>query len=82
MREIGFPISQKENEFRRALVPDDLKKVRNCGQLYFESGYGEQIGYGDSDYKRYGCHMVSHEESLDKILSVMLKLVMQTIFLN
>lgn len=66
MREIGFPISQKENEFRRALVPDDLKKVRNCGQLYFESGYGEQIGYGDSDYKRYGCHMVSHEESLDK----------------
>ena len=66
MREIGFPISQKENEFRRALVPDDLKKVRNCGQLYFESGYGEQIGYGDSDYKRYGCHMFSHEESLDK----------------
>ena len=66
MRKIGFPISKKENEFRRALIPADLKVVKNCGQLYFEKGYGEQIGYSDSDYERYGCHMVSHEESLAK----------------
>ena len=43
MRKIGFPISKKENEFRRALIPADLKVVKNCGQLYFEKGYGEQI---------------------------------------
>lgn len=66
MREIGFPISKKENEFRRALIPADLKIVKNCGRLYFEKGYGEQIGYSDNDYERYGCHMVSHKESLAK----------------
>ena len=36
MNSIGFPISKKENEHRRALVLDDIKKIKNKSQLYFE----------------------------------------------
>lgn len=66
IQEIGFPISQKENEYRRATIPTDLETVNNCCHLYFEKGYGEKIGYSDSEYEKYGCHMVSHAESLSK----------------
>lgn len=29
MRTLGFVISKKENEFRRAIVLDDIKKIKN-----------------------------------------------------
>ena len=66
MRTIGFPISKKENEKRRAVKPIDLNKVRNTDMLYFETGYGEVIGFTDKDYQQYGCHMVSREEVLNQ----------------
>ena len=66
MKSIGFPISHKENENRRAIVPEDLEKVRHPDHLYFQQGYGEVLGYGDGDYEKYGCHMVSREEALSK----------------
>ena len=31
MKTIGFVISGKENEKRKALIPPDLKKIRNVG---------------------------------------------------
>lgn len=57
MRTIGFPISQKENENRRALIPQDVSRVRYPQQLYIQSGYGEVLGYSDDDYKAMGCHI-------------------------
>ena len=66
MKSIGFPISHKENENRRAIVPDDLVKVKHCDQLYFQKGYGEVLGYTDGAYEKYGCHMVTREETLSK----------------
>ena len=66
MKSIGFPISHKENENRRAIVPDDLVKVKHCDQLYFQKGYGEVLGYSDLDYEIHGCHMVTREEALSK----------------
>ena len=66
MKSVGFPISRKENELRRALIPEHLEKIRNPGQLYFEKGYGEVLGFCDGDYLARGAHVVSHEEVLEK----------------
>ena len=54
MKTVGLPISRKENELRRSIVPEHLANVKNCGQLYFEKGYGEVLGYSDADYEKYG----------------------------
>lgn len=64
MKTVGFPICRKENENRRALIPDDLKKIRNVGQLYFETGYGEPLGYTDDDYNKHGANSVNFETIL------------------
>ena len=41
MNRVGFVISHKNNEKRRALLPKDLNKVRQLGSIFFEKGYGE-----------------------------------------
>lgn len=65
MKTMGLLISHKNNEKRRALLPEDLRHIKNLGQLYFEKGYGDSLGYEDSDYEKYGAHMVSREEALN-----------------
>ena len=45
---MGFVISHKNNERRRGLLPEEMKTIRNCGQLYFEKGYGESVGVEDN----------------------------------
>lgn len=66
MREIGFVISKKENERRRALLPTEIKSLRNTNYLYFEKGYGEILHIQDDEYLKLGCQMVSREEVLSK----------------
>lgn len=64
MKTIGFPITDKENENRRAVLPMDLEQVSNTGFLYFEKGYGSVLGYTDADYEKYGAHITTHQEVL------------------
>lgn len=64
MKTVGFLISHKNNERRRAVIPQDLKNVKNTGMLYFETGYGESVGYSDEDYAKYGVNIVSREEAM------------------
>lgn len=64
MKRIGFPISHKENERRRALVPDHLAMVAHPERLFIERGYGEVLGYEDEDYARWGVGVVSRQEVL------------------
>ena len=66
MKTIGFPISHKENENRRAIVPMHVKNISHPECLYFEKGYGDVLGIIDSEYEEVGCHIVSHEETLEK----------------
>ncbi len=66
MRTIGFPISHKENECRRAIVPDHIRFIKYPQQLYFEKNYGKVLGISDNEYKKVGCHIVSREEVLKK----------------
>ena len=64
MKTIGFVISHKNGEQRRAILPEDITALKHPGQLYFESGYGLSVGASDEDYTAAGCHIVSREEAM------------------
>ncbi len=66
MKTIGFPISHKENERRRALTVTDIAKVIYRDQIFVEKGYGEVLGFGDDEYLKAGVHVVSRDEVLKK----------------
>lgn len=70
MKSIGFPISKKENEKRRALILADINKIKNKEYLFFEEGYGNDIGFTDQDLINLGCHVVNHENVLTKDIIV------------
>ncbi|WP_273401842.1 N(5)-(carboxyethyl)ornithine synthase [Traorella massiliensis] len=70
MKSIGFPISKKENEKRRALILNDIKKIKNKSSLYFEKGYGHDIGFSDQELSDLGCHIVTRNEVLTKDIIV------------
>ncbi len=59
MKSVGFPISHKENENRRALIPSDIRKISSPEKLFFESGYGNVLGLNDDDYRASGANVVS-----------------------
>ncbi|MGG4180038.1 N(5)-(carboxyethyl)ornithine synthase [Virgibacillus pantothenticus] len=66
MKTMGFVVSKKENEKRRALLPQQIKFIKNKGSLFFEEGYGEVLGYNDKDYIKEGVNIASREEVLKK----------------
>ncbi len=66
MKTVGFIISTKKNEKRRALIPNDILKVKNKKYLFFEKGYGDVLGYSDSDYIKAGSNIGSRQEVLLK----------------
>lgn len=66
MKTVGFPISHKENENRRAIVPDDIKKLDFPEQVFIETGFGNVLGLTDDDFKSVGCKVVSRNEVLEQ----------------
>lgn len=66
MKTLGFPISTKENEFRRALIPEHLINISNKKNIYIESGYGNILGYTDNDYFSAGVHITTRKDVLTK----------------
>lgn len=66
MKTIGFPISDKTNENRRALTPSDLNKIVNVNSIYIEESYGEVLGYSDDDYRQAGANISIRSEVLKK----------------
>lgn len=67
MKTIGFVISHKENEHRRALLPEDIANyIETPEALTFETGYGEALGINDSDYIAVGAKIGTREEALSK----------------
>lgn len=66
IKTVGFPISHKENENRRAIVPAHLKNIRHPEFLFFEKGYGEVLGIKDLEYEACGSRIVTHDEVLTK----------------
>lgn len=74
LKTMGFVISRKNNEKRRAILPTDLTQVKHVAQLVFEQGYGEVLGLSDDDYRKMGARIASREEVLacDAIVDVKL----------
>lgn len=74
LKTMGFVISRKNNEKRRAILPADLKQVAHPERLYFEQGYGEVLGLADEDYRAMGVHIATRDEvlSCDAIVDVKL----------
>lgn len=66
MKTVGFVISNKENEYRRAILPSDIKYIKNKSYLYFESGYGKAYGIEDQEYIDAGCNIDIRENILKK----------------
>lgn len=66
MNSIGLPISHKENEKRRALVPKDIAHIKHHSQIFIETGYGKVLGFTDSDYTRLGVQVDTREAVLKK----------------
>ena len=64
MRTMGVVISHKNNEKRRAILPNDVQKLRHADLMFFEKGYGESVGHTDQDYIDAGANIVSREEAL------------------
>lgn len=61
---VGFPISKKENEQRRVILPKHIKLLSRPDLLYFEDGYGEVLGISNLEFEKLGCNIVSHKETL------------------
>ena len=74
MKSVGFLISHKNNEKRRALLPSDLSNTRHPQQLFFEEGYGISVGYSDEEYQERGVNIVPRRDVLkcDVIVDVKL----------
>lgn len=66
VRSIGFLISPKENEKRRAMLPEDIAKLKNPNMLYFEKGYGEVLGIKDEEYLNVGANIENRKAILEK----------------
>lgn len=66
MKTIGFPISHKENENRRAMIPQDVEKVSHPEALFFETGYGNVLGITNDEYIRAGANIATRDEVLKK----------------
>lgn len=66
MKTIGFPISHKENERRRAILPREVSKSNFSDRFYFEKGYGKVLGISDLDYQEAGAHIVNRTEVLSQ----------------
>ena len=65
MNNIGFLISEKENEKRRALVFEDIKNINNKKNLFFQKGYGNILGIQDIEFERIGCNVVDKEKIIN-----------------
>ncbi len=63
---VGFPISGKEHEFRRAILPADMARIEHRDCLCVETGYGEVLGIMDEEYRRAGARVVGRDEVLTK----------------
>ena len=65
MKTLGFLISHKSGERRRAILPQDLKNVRNVDHIFVEKGYGSTLGISDKEYIDAGVSVLPREEILN-----------------
>lgn len=65
MKTIGYLISHKNHERRRALLPNDAATIQHRAMITVERGYGEALGYSDDDYLDSGVSVAPRLQVLD-----------------
>lgn len=65
MKTMGLLISHKNGEKRRAILPEDIRKLKHPEYLYFETGYGESVGHNDKEFIDAGANIVSRKEAMN-----------------
>ena len=66
MNTIGFPIPRKENENRRAILPNDIATLAHPNHIYIEKGYGKILNIDDNAYAAKGATITTLDEILKK----------------
>lgn len=61
---VGFLINDKENERRRAILPEEVKRLSALGKLVVQQGYGDVLGVGDREYEAAGARVVGFDEAI------------------
>ena len=74
MKTVGYVISHKNGENRRALFPAQCTQLKFPEQAIFETGYGLSLGFSDADYERAGVKLAAREEVLRADVIVDVKL--------
>lgn len=74
MKTMGFIISHKNAEKRRAILPADIAFLKFANNCYFEKGYGIDLGISDEEYIKAGCKIVCREKCLECDIIVDVKL--------
>ncbi len=64
MAQMGFLISSKPGERRRALLPEQVRQIAGRDELVFECGYGGTLGIPDSDYLAAGARVGERQQVL------------------
>lgn len=64
MKTIGYLISHKNHERRRALLPCDIDRIQYRSMICVERGYGDALGFPDSDYTSNGVSVAPRSEVL------------------
>lgn len=62
MKKVGFIISEKEHENRRAVIYSDLLKIKNKENVFFQKEYFDVLGYSDEDVKNLGFNTCEKED--------------------
>lgn len=74
MKSIGLLISHKNNEKRRALLPQEFGLLEHGDCLLFEHNYGLALGIEDAAYKSMGARFAPRSEVLKQDIIVDVKL--------
>lgn len=66
MKTVGFVKSHKENEQRRALLPEHVNSLPKeiLQNIYIEEGYAANMGINDDEFSSLGIKVVSREDAL------------------
>ena len=71
---IGLPKEIKENEFRVAIIPSNVRKLVDAGhQVYVEKDAGLAAGFADEMYKAAGAEIVPDEKTVFKEAELIIK---------
>jgi N5-(carboxyethyl)ornithine synthase len=66
VKEIGFPVSRRENELRRAILPEDLERIEHPECCFFEKGFGDPLGIDDRAYVERGASIAERANVLQR----------------